>query len=172
MKTPTADDLRNSIPHLAFEFYHFQFFGRLIQLEADGARPFVHPGYRQAVVYAFLMHLRALLDFFYSTKGYDDDILAADFATLPGFPLFGSEPPPWAEGLKTHLNKRLAHITSPRWKEDAPDLRYYHQHFPEIECLISSFRNALPPELKAPLSARIELWAGRDVALFDQLTRR
>lgn len=90
---------------------HFQFYTHLIQLQIDGRSPIVHQGLSQAVGYAFLMHLRALLDFFYGSTGQDDDLLVTDFRILPGFPTSADTPPDWVREVKTQLNKRLAHIT-------------------------------------------------------------
>jgi hypothetical protein len=166
LKNPTNDDLKGSIPHLAFEFYHFQFYAHLIQLQIDGRSPIVHEGLGQAVGYTFLMHLRALLDFFYCSTGHDDDLLATDFHILPGFPASANTPPGWVREVKTQLNKRLAHITSPRWKGCSPDMHYYHQHVPEVTLLISSFRDALPSDLQNRLSAKMNVFASRDAALW------
>lgn len=166
MKDPTSDDLKKSIPHLAFEFYHFQLYAHLIQGRTEGRGPIVHRGLDQAVGYTFLMHLRALLDFFCSSKGQDDDLLATDFRILPGFPTSANTPPDWVREVKTQLNKRLAHITSPRWKERRPDMHYYHQHVPEIALLISTFRDALPSDLEAGLSREMNAFASHDAALW------
>jgi hypothetical protein len=170
MKKPTEDDHKNSVEHVAFEFYHFQLYGYLIQTQTDGRSPILPRGLAQAVGYEFLMHLRALVDFFYCNNGQDDDLLAADFCILPGFSRQFSlapwnNPPEWSQQVKVHLNKRLAHITSPRWKERGPKMQYYHQHFPEIRDLISSFQAALPPELQDGLRAQMDQWARCDVAL-------
>jgi hypothetical protein len=165
LKNPTNHDLKESIPHLAFEFYHFQFYAHLIQSQMDGRGPSVHAGLRQAVRYAFLMHLRALLDFFYCSAGQDDDLLATDFRIVPGFATSANTSPDWVREVKTQLNKRLAHITSPRWKEQGPDMHYYHQHVPEVTVLISSFRDALPSDLQNMLSAKLNAFTSRDAAL-------
>jgi hypothetical protein len=166
VKNPTNDDLKEAIPHLAFEFYHFQFYAHLIQLRMDGRSPIVYQGLSQAVGYAFLIHLRALLDFFYRSTGQDDDdLLATDFRILPGFPTYANTLPDWVREVKTELNKRLAHITSPRWKKRSRDMHYYHQHVPEVTLLISSFRDALPSDLQDRLSAEMNVFASRYAAL-------
>ena len=126
MEDPKDEDLIGSIKHLAFEFYHFGLYGHLIENATNGRNSIYHVYLFQAVGYEFLIHLRALLDFFYKSKGAKDDILAADFRALPEFiSSFGEpwrKPPEWVNGVKTQLNKRLAHITSPRWKEHQPAL--------------------------------------------------
>ena len=167
MKNATRADLEQSIPHLAFEFYHFQLYGRLIEAQAGGHSPVSQRGLRQAVGYTFLVHLRALLDFFYRTTGKDDDdLLAADFSILPGFSMPVSSLPKWLGEVKGHLNKRLAHITSPRWKGHSPNMHYYHQHFPEITALIRSFEDSLPPDLRNELRMNIDKFASSDAALW------
>jgi hypothetical protein len=164
--TPTEDDLNKAIPHLAFEFYHFRLYARLIQLDIDGRSPIAHTGLKQAVGYEFLMHLRALVDFFYSIKGRDDDLLATDFRVFPEFLASANTPPEWFADVKQQLNKRLAHITSPRWREAQPDMHYYHQHVSEIDCVIAAFHAALPPELQKRLTAGMNVFASRDTAIW------
>ena len=168
MKIATEDAIKRSVEHVAFEFYHFQLYGDLIQMRIAGrGGPVMAEALFQAVGYQYLMHQRALLDFFYSDTGQDDDLLASDFCILNGFSVkLGSlpweNPPRWSRDVKVHLNKRLAHITSPRWKEPAPAMNYYHQYFPEICNLISAFRSALPSEFATKLSERMDRWIRRD----------
>ena len=168
MKNPTEYDLRQSIEHIAFEFYHFELYGSLIQSRMNG-RSTILDGLYQAVEYEFLIHLRALLDFFFMPHGQDDDLLARDFCILPSFKLaFKNESPAspeWVRTLKKHLNKHLAHITSPRWAEPAPAMNYYYQYFLEIRELISSFKAALSADLRSPLEAYSQNWLRRDLEL-------
>jgi hypothetical protein len=163
MNAPNETDLRESMQHVAFEFYHFELYGKLIQRWINGNMT-CHSGLYQAVGYEFLIHFRALLDFFFAVGGQDDDLLLSDFCILPSFaasfPAPG--PPLWVKQVKRQLNKRLAHITSPRWAEPAPSMNEYHQHFPEICTLISSFKDALPPDMRHQIERFEAGWVQRD----------
>jgi hypothetical protein len=166
MKTPNEADLRRSMKPLAFEFYHFELYGRLIQ-DRNKGNTLYPAAFHQAVGYAFLVHLRALIDFFFvRDQPWDDDLLVSDFGILPGFAaaaLFPSrDNPPWVKPVREALNKRLAHITSPRWNKQAPTLNDYHRHLPDILDLISSFKAALPPDMPNELQAVEDNWAKRD----------
>ena len=136
----------------------------MIPLEIDGRCPVVHVYLKQAAGYEFLLHLRALTDFLFPTRCGDDDVLATDFV--------GPDPsartaPAWLRELIVHLNKRLAHITSRRWKEEpAPDMKYYHQHAREIDQAITSFHSVLPAELSDFLTVEMRCFADRDAAVW------
>ena len=82
MKTPNEADLWQSMQHVAFEFYHFELYGKLIQRRISGNMTY-HSGLYQSVGYEFLIHFRALLDFFFAVKGQDNDLLVSDFRILP-----------------------------------------------------------------------------------------
>jgi len=132
----------------------------------DGRSPIEHLGLRQAVGYGFLIHLRALVDFLYCRQGQDDDILVTDFRKLPGFRFPANARPDWVSEVKKKLNKRLAHITSPRWKEPNPEMNFYHKRVPEILHVLSLFRDALPSEFRKLLSTEVDRYASRDAALW------
>jgi len=164
MKTPTQAELQQSMEHLAFEFYHFGLYGRQIQRRIAGGNKTYHESLHQAVGYEFLVHFRTLLGFFFATSGGDDDLLVSDFGILPGFAaaLPNRSAPAWVRGVRVQLNKRLAHITSLRWTERAPAMNDYHEHFAEICSLISSFKAALPSDLRRQIESFEAKWAQRD----------
>jgi hypothetical protein len=149
LNNPTEFELRESIPHLAFEFYHFQLFAR-----RDFQPFFLDRSCSQAFGYAFLIHLRTLLEFFYTTKGRPDDLLAADFRTVfQRFPEVQG-PTDWnVKEVKDELGKRLAHLTAHRWRRKIrPEMDFYDRCVPAVSSLITVFRDALPPEFQARLN--------------------
>ncbi len=113
--------------------------------------------------YAFLVHLRNLLDFFYVTEGREDDLLAADFTTV--FKRFSpvDAPTTWdLTAIKTEVSKRLAHLTAHRWRESpAPSMDFYDTCVPTINGLITAFRDVLPVDLKADLDAAMSRFPTR-----------
>jgi hypothetical protein len=152
MKNATKEDIEQSIQHVAFEFYHFEFCRRIVELAINGQRPVSPPVLYQAIGYQFLIHFRSLLDFFYKESGEPDDLTANDFVLLPGFLASFGKPsdnrPAWLQAVRTHLNKRLAHITSPRWKEPAMDMNGYFRFSADVRDLITKFKSSLPPDLQ------------------------
>jgi hypothetical protein len=66
MKNPTEADLHRAMEHIVFEFLHFQKYGRLIHLAITGRNTVPDPLLFQAVGYSYLIHFRAVLEFFYS----------------------------------------------------------------------------------------------------------
>lgn len=59
--------------------------------------------------------------------------------------------PRHGSNVKAQLHKRLAHMTSPRWTAPAPTMNDYHRHFPEVCTLISSFKAALPSDMRSQM---------------------
>jgi hypothetical protein len=156
MKNPTESELWQAMPHLAFEFHHFCLYGHQIQFQKDHPSAFLEEGHLQAIHYAFLLHFRAILDFFFAHEPLPDDLRVQDFEAIPAFLPSDSEPPwntqpVWCKDLRVNLNKRLAHITARRWREEAPEMPYYHQHLAFVCELIDSFTLCLPPEYQSRL---------------------
>jgi hypothetical protein len=161
------ETLRNSLSDLAFEFHHFRAYQRLLQESALHSHGPLCPATRQAVIYALLLHLRLLIDFFYGSPG-QDDLPAAHFSTLVGFRVGFLETltakPEWISDVKMNLNKRLVHVTETRRKEKGPRLTYYSTHFPEIDASISGFIDALPEQFREILKREMEAYESRDAA--------
>ncbi len=152
-------DLRIAAVHLAFDMFHFrQYAATHEQLQNDPN----HRACYQAMIYSMLLHFRVLMHFFY-VKPDRDDCCAEHFRVLPGFeaafPPSIHVPPIWEEEVRTHLNKRLAHFTATRWKENQPPLNYYTARFPEVLELTRRFQASLPDEIRHHFSERMNFWA-------------
>ena len=85
MKTPNEASRSSAVDATQLRcltgFYHFELYGKLIQRRINGNWT-CHSGLYQAVGYEFLIHFRALLDFFFAAGGKDDDLLGSDFCIL------------------------------------------------------------------------------------------
>jgi hypothetical protein len=152
-------DLKEIARHLAFEIHHFRCYATLYQDRTLGT---ICPAARQAVIYALLLHLRSLYDFFYAQPRYDD-CSVIHFKDVPGFQsAFALPVPELAPGaaldVKGNLNKRLAHLTATRWRDQTKPMDYCTTHIVHIEGIVQNFERALPHELKLALDAGFEMW--------------
>jgi hypothetical protein len=152
--TFTEVDLRSAVNHLAFDMFHFKHYAATHQTLLHDAN---HRVCYQATIYSMLLHFRVFLHFFYG-QPKRDDCCAEHFRILPGFeqkfPASLHAVPIWEEELRIHLNKRLAHFTATRWKQNQPPLAYYTARFPEILDLVNRFEAALPGEFGHHLLSR------------------
>jgi hypothetical protein len=141
--------------HLAFDIHHFRFYVRLFK---DGRFFSFGPAVQQAVLYSLLLHFRVLLDFFYK-KPVHDDCWVGHFRALAdfdrAFPPTMHVPPTGATKVSVNLNKRLAHMTATRWRENPPAMDFYANYFDDIEKLIVAFQAALPDDVRQSLDARL-----------------
>lgn len=155
----TAEELKTAARHLAFDAYHFHCYYR-IRIEQV---PLGHPSCPQAVMYALLIHTRVLVDFFFNPPKGDDCCIVHFQETFPLFAAAFPAPPTAPTNdevrqLKKNLNKRLAHLTATRWRDKQPEMQEYEQHFPAIEKLIETFRDALPGDVQKAFLERWSFW--------------
>jgi hypothetical protein len=102
MKTVNLSDteLTNySGEHLLYELQFFQLTAKLLDQQTPGPM-------HSILIESFVIHLRNLIDFFFTPRSKDDDVVAADFC------------PGWNESLsntlktaKERANKELSHLT-------------------------------------------------------------
>ncbi|HEY4359377.1 MAG TPA: hypothetical protein VGN17_00310 [Bryobacteraceae bacterium] len=144
--------------HIAFEILHFRTYSLLKDNRELGA---LCPAASQAVGYTLLLHLRVLMDFYFS-EPVQDDFHVCHFRLQPGFTK--AFPPSIHERtdrtveVTRHLNKLLAHFTATRWKKDRPDWKYYNEYAPVVADLNSKFEAALQGEVKAAYEAGYRMW--------------
>lgn len=158
MRTFSADELATAAKHIAFEIHHFRCYA---VLKNDQRLRSVSPAASQAVGYALLLHMRVLIDFFF-TKPELDDCHVVHFRVLPGFtaafpPDIHKRTQQTAEVLE-HLNKLLAHFTANRWEDRRPDWSVYDKYTPIIENLATRFEGALQGDAKAGYDKGRTLW--------------
>jgi hypothetical protein len=141
---PDEAQLKEALKHLAFDVYHYHCYSKL---HHEG-RLTCPPVLSQAVIYALLLHLRLLLDFFYKTPKRDD-IGVDHFRVFPefdaAFPSRILDPDPNdVRQVSFSLNKRLAHFTATRWTETQKPMQFYDKYFTSIDKLLVMFEAALP----------------------------
>ncbi len=152
-------ELRMAVNHLAFDMFHFRLYAEMYPRLYGHAQ---HRACYQAMVYSLLLHFRLLLHFFYGKPNRDDDCCVEHFRMLPGFnaafPVELQTRPLWEPEMREHLNKRLAHFTSIRWRENAPSLNYYAARFREVLVLIEKFQAALSGEVGMFFTNKMSFW--------------
>jgi hypothetical protein len=132
--------------HLLYELQLLLFTGQQL-----GRGPI--PIMRSVLIESFVIHLRNLIDFFYTPRAKEDDVIAADFC------------PGWNESIsntlksaKERANKELSHITLGRKSGLDPskpwDVGALYQEVHEV-----ATRFAVKASL-AKLSAEVPKWLG------------
>ena len=158
-RTFSPAELENAVEHLAFEMQHFRSYGKLynnVKLTAFSKTA------SQAIRYSLLVHLRVLVDFFYS-EPTQDDCHIEHFNVLPGFeaafPAILHSRTQDTSDMSVHLNKLLAHMTATRWENRRPAMDYYDKYSLTIDGLITKFEAALPTTLKAVYAREYLKWS-------------
>ena len=101
-----------------------------------------------AVLESFAVHVRVLIDFFYSENPRKDDIIAEHFFLTPN--RWQGIRPPKSETLvkaKTRANKLLAHLTYTRLKENLDKRWPVAEIMKDIENVLDFFLQNVPKEL-------------------------
>ena len=159
-----VDELKEAVKHLAFDMQHFRCYSKLysdVHLERFSAAA------SQAVMYALLLHLRLLIDFFYG-EARQDDCHVDHFNILDGFeaafPGSIHQRSAGIDNISADLNKFLAHMTAARWENNRPPMNEYEKFIPTIDHLIKRFEGALPEDLRQVYSEHYRMWERRHSA--------
>jgi hypothetical protein len=75
---------------------------------------------RNAILDSFLVHARALVDFFFRKRKYETDTIAGDYlddTEKAYWEKHYSKDPGWFENIRTRIDKGVAHISYDRHKE-------------------------------------------------------
>jgi hypothetical protein len=151
-------ELTKAVEHLAFEMQHFRCYSKLHGND-DLAR--LCPAARQAVMYALLLHLRLLIDFFYK-DATQDDCTVDHFNILDGFqakfPASIHTNDANVKKMSTDLNKLLAHVTAARWEKPRPPMNEYDKFNPTIDNLIAPCEMALPEGIRLVFLSHYTKW--------------
>ena len=157
----TVDELKEAVKHLAFDMQHFRCYSTLY---SDPHLRRFSAAASQAVMYALLLHLRLLIDFFYG-EAKQDDCHVDHFNTLSGFeaafPASIHHRSAGINKISANLNKFLAHMTATRWENNRPSMNEYEKVMPTIDHLIQRFEDALPEDLRQVYSKHYQIWEGR-----------
>jgi hypothetical protein len=132
--------------HLLYELQLLLFTGREL-----GRQP--TPVMRSVLIESFVIHLRNLIDFFYTPRAKEDDVIAADFC------------PRWNETIsntlkiaKERANKELSHLTLGRKNGLDPSKPWdVRALFQEVHDVATTFARKAS---SAKLSAEVPKWLG------------
>ena len=153
------DELKKAVEYLAFDMYHFRCYTKLYKNPKLGM---FCPAAHQAVLYALLVHLRLLVDFFHNKAEKPDDCRLDHFKALPefraAFPASTKQDRKWAEKVGRNLSKRLVHFTATRWLKTQPNMKYYEEFGVTIDDLITKFQAALPQDLREVFEVHYRNW--------------
>ncbi len=119
----------------------------IIRTSQSGADDDVLRVTNNPLIEAFGIHIRALLDFFY-TKGRDDDVVAVHFFSSPSV-WENARPPKGKEDLKKikdRVNKEIAHLTYARQKARSK-LWLFREIQNDLDKIIEAFLSLVPKNL-------------------------
>jgi len=132
--------------HLLYEVAMFFQLGRLLMSGLFHATPpEVAAVIQNAALESFALHLRNLLDFFYSTPAHDTDVKAAMFYDNGQLPI--DFPQKSDMLIKAHLraHKEMSHLTTERHPEGSPmKVWQFHVLMREIKPLLEKFIRTAP----------------------------
>ncbi len=154
------NELIQAAEQIAFEIQHFRCYSAL---KSNNDLSALCPAASQAVGYALLLHLRILIEFFFS-EPEQDDCHVVHFRVIVGFtdafPSAIHERTTRTDEVVKYLNKLLAHFSATRWEEHRPAWDYYDEYSPTIEALSARFEQALPGEFKSAYEKGYRKWIG------------
>ena len=154
----SVDELKKAVEHLAFEMQHFRCYSKIYK-SSDLTR--FSGAAHQAVLYALLLHLRLLIDFFYG-EPKRDDCSVDHFNVLNGFeaafPASIHLHSARNKQVSVDLNKLLAHMTATRWEKNRPPMDDYDKFILTISDLITRFEAALPEDVRQVYLKHYRSW--------------
>ena len=110
-----------------------------------------------------LLHLRILIECFFSGPKECDDCRVIHFRVLPGFedafPATIHKRTKHIDEVAGALNKLLAHFTSTRWEERTKAWDFYREYEPVIHMLADKVEKALPETVKHAYDAGYRKWS-------------
>jgi hypothetical protein len=125
--------------HLLYELEYFQLTARLLHEEKRGEM-------RSILIESFVIHLRNLIDFFFTPETHNDDVVATDFC--------GGWNEPISSTLKTareRANKELTHLTLGRKSGLHPDKPWdVAGLFQEVSAVAKTFSGRASTEKLSP----------------------
>ena len=148
MKTSGLSDsdlVAYSGEHLLYELQMFVYAGREL------ARPHLAGPMRSVVIESFVIHLRNLIDFFFTTPTHDDDVAAVHF-----YPEWNEVMPHILKLARDRANKELSHLTLQRKTGRHPDKPWdVAALFRSVHQVAKRFVNKASP---AKLSPEVSKW--------------
>jgi hypothetical protein len=128
--------------------YEFEMFLWVVQVMTSGDRPVVVKAsdpsrFKNAIIEVFVVHLRNLIDFFYSNNPQSTDIVASDFCHEG---TWRREMSKSLELARTRANKELAHMTSARIRGASSEKAWdFAGLYGELKSAVDSFLDIASP---------------------------
>jgi hypothetical protein len=146
--------------HLLYELQMFVFAGREL------ARPNLAGPMRSIVIESFVIHLRNLIDFFFTPPTHDDDVAAIHF-----YPQWNEAIPDILKVARNRANKELSHLTLERKTGLHPDKPWdvaalYQSMHKVAEKFVSK---ASPAKLSSAVSVWVKMSQGDSIAVLSGL---
>lgn len=117
LRIPTPEELRIASNWLIYEYWMLKGLAQLLQRNDEVTENGL---LRNAMLDSFLIHARALVDFFYRKPEHPDDVVAGHYFSGTEKAVWEehySENPAWFENTRTQINKGVAHISDARRKD-------------------------------------------------------
>lgn len=155
-----SDLLAYSGEHVAYEIWMFFSLARLLgegQIEITAPTDADARLLYNALIEAFVLHLRNLIDFIYEGKRWETDIVASDFFPPGEWTRLRGDITPVLIKAAERANKEIAHLTTARIASTPPEKSWDFQSLAiEIRPLLRRMvDNALPERLSPNVAMAI-----------------
>jgi len=142
----TDDELRAVSEHLHYEVSMF-----LTLTRAMATGVFGTSAINNALLEAFTVHARVLLDFLFSEARYEDDVVAGNFLAGQDWPTIRGTVSPILDAVRKRVGKEVAHLTYARVTvtPDAKQWRFL-DIAKDMESLVRCFVAAVPKSRLGP----------------------
>jgi hypothetical protein len=152
-RIPTPEELRNASDWLIYEYWMLEGLNHLLLYEEGLTEIGI---VRNAVLDSFLIHARALVDFFFNSEpNHEQDAVAGDYFDETEKACWEKrhpKDPDWFKDTRTRINKGVAHISYDRNKDAWGHLLIE----PEIGNAFCEFVERVPLELLGTRWERIK----------------
>ena len=130
--------------------YEYSMFIGLANIQATGV--FGKSIINNALLESFTIHSRILLDFLYSNKPREDDVIAEDFLDDDYWVLNRPQKTKTLESIHFRVGKEVAHLTYAR-HEVTPETKQWHfiEIANDVISIFAKFIEMVPPEKLDPV---------------------
>ncbi|HDD54633.1 MAG: hypothetical protein DRI65_15935 [Chloroflexota bacterium] len=146
-KKRSDEELNQASEHLYYEYWMFV---TLANVQSTGA--FGKGAINNALLEAFTIHTRSILDFLYRDESRDDDVLAIDFFDTPDeWISIRPEKSSTLQSIHKRVGKEVAHLTYTRQEISPEDKNWpFLEIANDVEAVFSEFLNLVPKDRLGP----------------------